>query len=183
MEWLDDKTIGVIIGALIGIIPTLISKFADERKEEKKWIREKKYSQEQKFKSQLGLTGKKLLKIQHAVNWICWMAAKSPEKVTIEQIGNYDSEVRQLFPEVMAELVEISIINNTAYEKLNIEFERIIKIDSSFSKIINQKIYQNKINIDKTEEFEGLLNEIISLRGDILKAIKDVVNISKKRAE
>ena len=178
MEWLDDKTIGVIIGALIGIIPTLISKFIDERREEKKWIREKKYSQEQKFKSQLGLTGKKLLKIQHAVNWICWIAAKSPEKVAIEQIENYDSEVRQLFPEVMAELVEISIINNAAYEKLNIEFERIVKIDSSFSKMINQNTHQNKIKIDETEKFEGLLNEIISLRGGILKSIKEVVNLS-----
>lgn len=176
-EWLDYTTTGVVIGALIGIIPTMISKYLDDKREEKKWNREKKYSQEQKFKTQLGLTGKKLLKIQHAVNWISWIAAKSPEKITYEQIEEYDSEVRQLFPEVLAELVEISIINNEAYEKLNIEFEKIVKIDSSFARIINQNSDQKEINLAGSEEIEGLLDQIISLRSGILKTIKDVVSM------
>lgn len=75
----------------------------------------------------------------------------------------------------MAELVEISIINNTAYEKLNFEFDKIVKIGSNFSKK-TKSTHQNKITIDKTEDLEGLLSEIISLREGILKVIKDVFN-------
>ncbi len=179
LQNMDEKTIAVIVGALIGIIPTMISKYVDSRREEKKWLREKEFSSVEKFKTQLGITGKKLLKIQHSVNWICWIAAKSPEKITVEQIENYDSEVRQLFPEVLAELVGISIVDNYAYEKLNLEFDKIVKIDSTFSKIINENTQQNQISIEDGTKLEALFDQIVSIRIGILQAIKDIITTKR----
>ncbi|MEL6674459.1 MAG: hypothetical protein AAFR61_19780 [Bacteroidota bacterium] len=168
--------IPLIVGALIGIVPSLINKYFDTRNEQKRWEREQLVAKREKFQTQLSQTGRKLFTMQHTINWYVWLAHTNPAKIDTERLEKYDEEVHPLFPEVLGELVEIAVISPPAYEVLNNAFQELMDLDAIFAKRMTHHLENRKLSLENAADINELLDRVISAKDLVINKVKEAMN-------
>ena len=174
-----EKLLPIIVGAIIGIVPSIINRLFDVRSENRKWIRGQEAERQKRFQSQLASAGKKLLELQHAINWYVWMAYGTPKRLTLEAMEKYDAEVRQLFPEILSELVEIAVINEDAFNELDAVYQELVTMDAQFANIVSSSTRDGEIQVEPSEELETLFQRVVDSKEEVFERVRKSLQYNK----
>ncbi len=174
-----EKILPIIVGAIIGIVPSIINRLFDVRSENRKWLRAQEAERRKRFQSQLASAGKKLLELQHAINWYVYIAYGTPQEMTLEVMEKYNLAVRTLFPEILSELVEIAVISEDAFNELDAIYHQLVSMDATFASIISSSTREGQIKVASSEELKSLFEKVVDSKEEVFEQVRKALQYNK----
>jgi len=121
--------LGAIAGAVVALTTSIITNIVSTRNERAKSEAAKHAAHVEALRGSVATVFSYFFAIQHAINWLTWIAKFDPSALDAESIKSYDNEVHDAMPKLLGAMATVASLNLNVYDDLQQLCERLYDLD------------------------------------------------------
>ena len=172
MEPAVASLIGAAIGALAGLLGGVLTGRRQAELEKEKWLQAREDDIKKDTRLALAELTRKMAAVTQAMLWFTAKAVNTPDKLTQEDILDYDKEVQRLLPDILGSLMVISALNKKLQDEMQVLVQRIYEVDF----LLAQASKDFDASPESTAEAIGKVSSNVSrLQDELLNSISGII--------
>ncbi|WP_211765467.1 hypothetical protein [Kutzneria sp. CA-103260] len=169
--------IGAAIGALTVLAGSVITNTVSLRNERSRRKEARLVASTQAIREHAAVAFAEIFVVQHAINWITWLAKHDPAAVDNTAIKAYDDEVHKSLPKVLGAMTIVASLDLSVYDKLLPVYEYIYRLDDRVA-IALRGLTANREQA--VRELQDCLTEITQIERRLPRQVADIMTMEAR---
>jgi len=176
MDPVIASLIGTVVGGLFGIAGGILTGRRQARLEQEKWLQARKDDIEKETRLAVAELARKMAVAVQAMLWFTSKAGNTPQKLSQEDISEYDKAIQDLLPDILSSLMVVSALDTEVSDKMSPLLYRIYEVDGQIAQASTQFETSPQSSVESLAELRN--TEVLPLYSELAQRISGIAGLT-----